>query len=95
MSGYRRQVWPAVPELVAGLIDPALIGAACVEQAPLFDEWIDGEAKEQRHARHAAALAVCRACPVTGACRAAAADHDAHGIWGGTLYPIETEQVPA
>ncbi|MBH0118467.1 WhiB family transcriptional regulator [Rhodococcus sp. CX] len=54
--------------------------------SPLFDVWVRGESDEARSARLTRARTLCCRCPVAAACRAAAGEHDASGIWGGELY---------
>lgn len=71
-----------VPEITA-LIDPRLTNAQCKVRAPLFDSLIPGETEDQRHARLIWAANLCAQCPVRAACARVAAEHDAHGIWGG------------
>jgi WhiB family redox-sensing transcriptional regulator len=62
--------------------------AACRDHDP--ELWFSGKPYEQ-----AAALAICRSCPVVGECRAFADDNDRisgyplQGIWGGRRYGVK------
>lgn len=59
--------------------------AACASSAPWFDDVIDGETVEARTARLAAAMQVCRRCPVTEACHAERRPEDG-GVWAGRVF---------
>jgi len=77
---------PHVPDPITGLVDRRLIGARCRGKAPLFDDQLEDETPVDRSARLAYAVNICRGCPVQSACRVAASEHDAHGIWAGHLH---------
>ncbi|MFD6676065.1 WhiB family transcriptional regulator [Rhodococcus zopfii] len=78
---------PAIPEPIAGLIDPRLAGARCRGKAPLFDDELPDEAVESRSERLTYAASLCRTCPVQSACRIAAAEQDHPiGLWAGHLH---------
>lgn len=82
-----KRLWPASPEWLTSLFDPRLVGAACVGQPELFDDFRDGETFDQADARHRDALMICGRCPVRPRC-ATAADElggKARGVWGGTV----------
>lgn len=86
MTRRRNPREPHIPDPIAGLVDPRLIGAACTGLPHLFDDWLDaGETREARSYRHAVAARICARCPVQAACDTAANEHDAHGIWAGHL----------
>jgi len=85
MTRRRNPREPHVPDPIAGLIDPRLVGAKCRGKAPLFDDQLDDEHPEHRSARLAYAANLCTRCPVQSACRTAASEHDAHGLWAGTI----------
>ncbi|MCQ4120443.1 WhiB family transcriptional regulator [Rhodococcus tibetensis] len=74
-------------EVLVGLIDPRLRGAACVGRHELFDDRHENEQESDRAARHAAAARICARCPVRTACRDVAAEHSRHieGVWAGQL----------
>ncbi|QOV97231.1 WhiB family transcriptional regulator [Rhodococcus pyridinivorans] len=74
-----------VPEIPA-LADPRLHGARCAGMAPTFDVWIPNESDDDRRDRLAYAQHLCSRCTVRVACRQAATEHDASGIWGGVLH---------
>lgn len=78
--------WPGPVELVAGLVDERLVGAACSGAAPVFDDHVDGESTDDRAQRHATAIALCECCSVADACATAAGEHTAIGIWAGALH---------
>lgn len=62
--------------------------AACRDHDP--ELWFSGKPYEQ-----AAALAICRSCPVIGECRRFADEHNRingyqlQGIWGGRRYGVK------
>ncbi len=64
--------------------------AACADHPhpQLFDFSLDGECPWETDARHDAALAVCRRCPVIDDCLAYAltARPRVEGVWGGQLF---------
>ena len=84
-----------VVDLLAGLVDPRLTGAACAGQGNLWDDILDDdddEASEDREARHHRARTICRRCPVQAECETAASEHDSTGIWNGRLQgPAATQ----
>lgn len=81
---------PPALAMVLQMLSPVdLDGAACAGRAPEFDDHLDGESDDQRDARHAAAVALCRHCPVIDGCRrvAVALPH-ASGIWAAQEWPV-------
>lgn len=68
--------------------DGGLHKAACRDHDP--ELWFSGKPYEQ-----AAALAICRSCPVIGECRRFADEHNRingyqlQGIWGGRRYGVK------
>jgi WhiB family transcriptional regulator, redox-sensing transcriptional regulator len=70
--------------------------AACKgPQSELFFAPNHLERKEDRHAREAAAKAICSSCPVLAQCRDyALMVREPHGIWGG-LNEYERRQLLA
>ncbi|MDV2477842.1 hypothetical protein F8M49_25035 [Rhodococcus zopfii] len=86
MTRRRNPREPHVPNLITGLVDPRLIGARCRGRAPLFDDQLDDETAADRSARLAYATSICIRCPVQAACRTAATEHEAHGLWAGHLH---------
>lgn len=90
MTRRRTSRLPNIPDPITALVDPRLTGAACTGLPHLFDDWLDtGETREARSYRHAVAVRICTRCPVQSACRTAANEHDAHGIWAGRLHGQE------
>lgn len=70
---------PKLSDVLAGIADPRLEGAACAGMAPMFD----GGGNE------AEARAVCRRCPIQTACAAVIAETPKtrrFGIWAGHNY---------
>lgn len=70
------------------------VKAACRgPHADVFFPPSHAERKDERLGRERAAKAICRSCPVRGACLSYALRiREAHGIWGG-LSEIERKQV--
>ncbi|MEZ5150702.1 WhiB family transcriptional regulator [Rhodococcus zopfii] len=86
MTRRRNPREPHVPDPIAGLIDPRLIGARCAGRAPLFDTELPDELPEHRSARLTWATRECTRCPVQTACRTAVTELDsATGVWAGHL----------
>ncbi|MFC9549835.1 WhiB family transcriptional regulator [Rhodococcus sp. NPDC056960] len=86
---------PKSPQLIVGLVDARLEGAACRGRAPLFDDRVDGETDQDRILRHRYAVNICSHCPVIRACQAAADDHHSEGIWSGRrqlIYPNKSNR---
>lgn len=77
-------------QLLAGLVDPDLTGAACVGLAPMFDAELADETTTDRRARVALAAKVCARCPVFAGCETAAQTGRPSGVWAGQLHLITT-----
>ncbi|MDV6291498.1 WhiB family transcriptional regulator [Rhodococcus aetherivorans] len=77
---------PQIPDRLAALVDPRLVGARCAGRSPLWDEELPDETPEARSARLAYAARICSGCPVLSACRTAAVEQDhPAGMWAGRL----------
>ena len=85
--------------LILDIVDPSLPGAACVDLAPMFDGYRDGEAAEDREQRQREALQVCQTCPVREGC------HDrrielqrgpwsVEGVWAGEVLAPAPSGAP-
>lgn len=62
--------------------------AACAgNDEPLWDETVYGESRTDQTARHKAAKAICKGCPVTSQCWAAVNWSIDEGVRGGRLLP--------
>ncbi|MFC7657986.1 WhiB family transcriptional regulator [Pseudonocardia benzenivorans] len=61
--------------------------AACRGHAPLFDDQLDDESPDERTARHARAVELCRACPALARCSAVeiGLPRDVRGVWAGRV----------
>lgn len=76
-------------QMLAGVVDPRLEGAACAGRHALFDPPERNEDRDQLAHRHAAAARICATCPVLNACTEVAADLPKArrvGVWAGTPY---------
>lgn len=86
MTRRRNPREPHVPDPIAGLVDPRLVGAKCRGKAPLFDDEVPDETSEHRSARLDYAANLCTRCPVQSACRTAVTELDhPTGLWAGTI----------
>ncbi|MGB7363328.1 MAG: WhiB family transcriptional regulator [Rhodococcus sp. (in: high G+C Gram-positive bacteria)] len=73
----------------ASALDTDLSGAACRGRQPAFDAEVYGETADAALARVAAAIEICRDCPVIAACdnaRSALPARHVTGVWAGRLY---------
>jgi len=64
--------------------------AACAGHGkPLWDESVFGESRTEQVARHKAAIAVCKGCPVVSECYADVNWSIDEGVRGGRLLPFK------
>ena len=73
-------------DVLAGVIDPRLDGAACAGKAPLFDPREPDESLDAWKTRIDQAALICRRCPIANACAEVAASIPKTrraGIWSG------------
>lgn len=69
---------------------PVVPGAACRGYpVPLWDNWLDGESRTARAARHRRAVEVCQGCPATRACAQAREESGSDGVWAGMVFDAE------
>ena len=79
-------------QVLAGLVDPRLEGAACAGHHDLFDARDDHEPREHHTQRVALARTICGTCPVLDACHHAAQSlkrSQRTGVWAGRYYDLQ------
>lgn len=76
----------SLADMLSGIVDPRLDGAACGGMAPMFDPREPGEPKDEWEARRNEAVHICGHCPIQTTCAEIGAEipkTTPAGIWGG------------